>query len=117
MREFVKKDRIEFGRPHSSSIGSAVAASVLHEARIEHQKTRKEGKRKGERRRWRDWEFQHGKGEFQYTSQIINCRVTLSVGTLEAFAFMSTVNFVTVALTVTGRWAKRKQGGREDGCA
>ena len=26
--------------------------------------------------------------------------------TLEAFAFMSTANFVTVALTVTGRWAK-----------
>ena len=34
------------------------------------------------------------------------------VGTLEAFAFMSTVNFVTVALTVTGRWAKAGEEGR-----
>ena len=36
--------------------------------------------------------------------------------TLEAFAFMSTANFVTVALTVTGRWAKAGEGEREDGC-
>ena len=41
--------RTEFGRPHSSS--AAVAALVLHEARTEHQKTRKETKREGERRR------------------------------------------------------------------
>ena len=37
------------------------------------------------------------------------------VGTLEAFAFMSTVNFVTVALTVTGRWAKAGGETRERG--
>ena len=117
--------RTEFGRPHSCSTGAPprrccrLQRSIVSVARSQNRTSEdtkgNETKRRAEAAatttttgclRWKSVVLIRGR--YNVWTQLQ--RRPVGRYTLEAFAFMSTVNFVTVALTVTGRWAKAGEG-------